>query len=104
MSSAELERVIVRSVDVSWRSIEGNCVLLHLVSGVYYTLDTVGRSIWESLDGEKPLADVLEEVLARYDVEEAKAREDLLEIVDDLLREELALTVEKDPPAPDARP
>jgi hypothetical protein len=104
MSTAELERIIAKNGDVSWRSIEGNCVLLHLVSGVYYTLDSVGRFIWESLDGEKPLADVLKEVLDRYDVEETKAREDLLEIVDDLLREELALTVEKDPQAPDAQP
>jgi len=87
---------------VTWRVIEGKCLLLHLGSGIYYTLDEVGRFIWESLDGKRPLGGVLDEIVKKYDVDAGTAREDLLEVIGDLLEEDLARTGEEEADAPEA--
>jgi hypothetical protein len=91
-----LESPITRSGDVTWRVIEGKCLLLHLGSGIYYTLDEVGRFIWESLDGKKPLGEILDEIVRKYDVDAGTARGDLLEMIRDLLEEDLACTGEEE--------
>lgn len=96
-----LESRIARSRDVTWRVIEGKCLLLHLGSGIYYTLDEVGRFIWESLDGKRPLGEILDKIVSKYEVEAGTAREDLLAVIKDLLEEDLAGTGEEEADTPE---
>jgi len=98
-----LDSYIVRSGDVTSRVIEGKCLLLHLASGVYYTLEDVGCFIWESLDGKRPLVEILNGIVEKYDVDAGTAGEDLLDVIGDLLEEDLARKVEDRAEDPEGR-
>ena len=78
-----------RGDKVTWRAIEDDCILLHLESGFYYTISGIGRFIWESLDGATQLPAIHSAILERYEVDAEAAKNDILEIINDLLKEDL---------------
>ena len=79
------------STEVVARTIEGQLLIVPLVSGVgdledeLYTLNETGRAIWEKLDGSRTIADVAREMSREFDVAEEVARLDVLNLVEDLL-------------------
>jgi len=83
------EKVFQKSKKVAWRTVDNDGVLLNLATGYYYTLNEAGRFFWESLDGRKKLSEIHGELLERYDVEREASGKDLLEILQDLLKEGL---------------
>jgi hypothetical protein len=58
-----------RNPDVAYRglSAEEGGVLLHLQSGEYHGINEVGFLIWELLDGERTVAEIVEAVRAQVD-------------------------------------
>jgi hypothetical protein len=54
-----------------------------------YALDPVAEYIWEQLDGETSLQEVLERILETFDVEREQAKADLAAFVGELLEEGL---------------
>jgi hypothetical protein len=89
-----------RNDKVAWRVLEDKCILLHLNSGIYYTLNEAGKFLWESFDGKKQLMEIHGEMMDRYDVERETARSDILEIVEDLMKEDLVSDYDKPPSDP----
>ena len=84
-----LQTSFVRNTDVSWKILEEKCILLHLTSGNYYTLNKVGRFLWESLDGEKKLQNICEEIINHYHIDTETVKNDSIDIIQDLLKEGL---------------
>lgn len=69
--------------DVVHRDIAGEAVILNLATGTYFGLDPVGTRIWQ-LIGELGSTDkVAEAMLAEFDVDDRRIRQDL----DDLIRQ-----------------
>ena len=58
---------IVRNPDVTYRDLEEGGVLLHLQSGAYHGLNSTGSAIWNLLDGEPTLGDVVARLGSRLD-------------------------------------
>jgi hypothetical protein len=81
----DLDRVIDRVVD-------GEALLIHLPSGEYFSLDRVGTSIWENIDGAKTVRDLAELVFAEYDVDRDQAVADVLRLVEQLADEGLLVS------------
>lgn len=79
----------IRSEQVTWKALEGESVLLHLETGVYFTLNETGTAAWELFDGAIPLAAIGEALCARFDAPSAQVRQDLLELTQTLLEEGL---------------
>jgi hypothetical protein len=75
--------------DVVCRVLDKESVLLDLSSGSYFTLNEVGALVWQNLDGLSPLRSVIPKLMALYDVDPETAEQDVLELVEDLLRERL---------------
>ena len=77
----------------------GEVVLLSLTGGTYFSLNPVGARAWRLLqENHGNLPHVLGKILEEFDVEERQAREDLLGLVNDLIRHGL-VRVESLPPA-----
>lgn len=91
----------MKAEHVTWRSLEGESVLLNLDSGVYFTLNETGTAAWELFDGTTSLAEIGEILCRRFDVGLEQARSDLAELTDELRREGLVRVHEK--PAPSSR-
>lgn len=96
------KRYLKRNDKVAWRVLEDKCILLHLDSGIYYTLNEVGKFLWESFDGKKELIEIQGEMVNRYDVDRETAKSDILEVVKDLVNEDLVKCYDKPPSDPSA--
>jgi len=67
------------------RLVGDETVLLDLARGEYFGLDSVGKRIWESISNGESLAETVETIVAEYEVDEERARTDVVEFVQDLL-------------------
>ena len=78
-----------RNKDVVWRTLGEDCILLHLESGIYYTLNEEGKMLWEALDGKNKLAQIRAKIMEHYEVDSGTIQKDLIEIMEDLIKENL---------------
>jgi len=83
------ETYFKRNKEVVWRTLGDDCILLHLESGIYYTLNEEGRMLWEALDGKNNLAEIRSKMMEQYDVDGGTIQKDLIEIIEDLIKEDL---------------
>lgn len=79
-----LTDTVVISPQAMARQVGDETVILDLASGNYLGLDPVGTRIWQLIGEGKPLADVLEAILAEYEVAREQAQSDLLKLMEDL--------------------
>ena len=68
------------------RLVEDETVLLDLESGTYFGLEGVGKLIWDAIGEGLTLGETAARVIAEYDVDEAKALDDVIEFADDLVK------------------
>jgi hypothetical protein len=73
------------ATQVHARRFDDEIVILDLGQGQYFSLGAVGATVWESIRDGATLDDAVCTVVARYNVDEATARGDVGELVDDLL-------------------
>ena len=87
------------SEDVVARTIEGELIIVPLVSGIgdledeLFTLNETGKAIWDSLDGKRTLREVLEELLSEFEAPEGEIEEDLIGLVTELVRRRILVAV-----------
>ena len=78
------------SANATFQSVAEETILIHLQTGVYYSLDEVGTVFWNMLDGAKTIADCVMAIAAEYNAPVEVVTADLLEISADLVKEGLA--------------
>jgi hypothetical protein len=66
---------------------DGETVLLDLSTGRYYTLNRLGSVIWELCTGHHTISDIHAVLSDRFDVAPERALDDLVTLVNDLIRE-----------------
>lgn len=76
-----LETVAAASSDQVSCELEGEAVILHLGAGVYYGLDPVGAHVWSLLEREHTVAELVDAVVAAYQVDADTARADLVDLL-----------------------
>jgi hypothetical protein len=64
-------------------------VLLDPVSGCYFTLDDVGKHIWELCDGSHDVGEIVASVCAVYAVAPEIVQTDVVELLEELAAEGL---------------
>ena len=88
----DLDTIYVPSEDVVAREIEGELIIVPLVAGIgdiedeLFTLNETGRAIWELLDGQRTLKDVVEELSSEFDALKREIQEDVMGFVRELLK------------------
>jgi len=80
MTTITLDHVLIASPDVVFRDLDGEAVLLHLETGLYFGLDPVGTRIWSLLGEGAPLRRLHAQLLEEYDVAPARLEADLLQL------------------------
>lgn len=79
-----MESRIAIDPNVMHQSIDGEAVLLHLESGIYYGLDAVGTRVWELLNTEIDFEQLLEKIQQEFDVDPEQLEEDLKSFLQEL--------------------
>ena len=96
MATAPLDRFVVHP-SVVFRELDGEAVLLHLDTGVYFGLDPVGTRVWTLLLEHGSPAEVCDRMLEEFEVSSEVLQPDVLHLLDELLDKGLVI------PAADAR-
>ncbi len=73
----------------TFRVVNGEAVILNLDNGYYYSLNKVGTRIWEAIDKQRSLNEILNSLNEKYPLPERQLKNDLLELVKDLEKEKM---------------
>lgn len=88
----KLDTIYCPSEDVVARDIEGELIIVPLAAGIgdmedeLYTLNETGRAIWERLDGQNSLAQVIAALAQEYEAPPGLIEQDVLGLVEELAR------------------
>lgn len=91
----DLHLIPVPNQDLSVREIGEETVFLAESGDQILSLNEMGSYIWQQMDGNHSLRDILDIICHEYEVEEAQARQDLQLFVEQLLNEKL-IDLQKD--------
>jgi hypothetical protein len=83
-----------RSPDASYQVVAGEAILIHLKTGVYYSLNEVGTAFWNLLDGTRTIDECAQEI-AKQVVDGPPSEiivNDLLAVAEQLAKEQLVQT------------
>jgi hypothetical protein len=95
MPQLSLDSQVAKDSDqVIDRVVDGEALLIHLHSGRYFSLNSVGTRVWECLDGSRSIKDLTAVVVSEYEVSEERAQADVLDLIGALLDENLAVVVQ----------
>jgi len=76
-----LDQKVTFADTVFAQEVDGEMVLLDMESENYFGLDEVGTSIWQAMQENETLKEVLAELLEQYEVEEEMLQNDLFAFV-----------------------
>jgi hypothetical protein len=65
--------------------LQGEAVILHLESGMYYGLDPVGVRVWELLQTPRPFSELKSTLLEEFDVEPETCETHVLALLQQLI-------------------
>jgi coenzyme PQQ biosynthesis protein PqqD len=94
------DAVYAVSEDVVAREIEGEIVIVPLVAGIgdledeLFTLNETGKAIWDRLDGQRSLNQVIDELSAEYQAAAGEIDRDVLGLVAELVRRRMLIAVQ----------
>ena len=83
------------SADIVARVIDGQIIIIPLVSGVgdmedeLYTLNDTGKDIWDRLDGTRTIEQVVKDLSSEFEASEDVLRTDVLGLVEELLERKI---------------
>ncbi len=99
MQNVEFNKMYAPSDDVVAREIEGELIIVPLVSGIgnmegeLYTLNETGKAIWKMLDGRKRLSAVIEKLSEAYEASPDEIQKDVTGITTELLERRMIIEV-----------
>ena len=76
----------------------GEAVILHLDEGVYYGLNEVGARVWQLVQEELTVAEIVDAIVAEYGVDRAQCLGDIQELVAGLAEHKLVIVSDEAPP------
>ncbi len=85
----DLNKKITFADTIFAQEVDDEMVLLDMNSENYFGLDEVGTAIWQAMEKDKSLQEVLDSLLQEYEVESDVLEKDLIRFVNQLLDNQL---------------
>lgn len=85
--------ILAKSPTTAWRLIEGEAVILSLETKVLRGLNPVGSRVWELIDGQRSVEEIITAIVQEFDVTPQPAAEDVRGFVRELLDKGLVTSV-----------
>jgi hypothetical protein len=85
-----LDTVVSRRSDLLSSDLSATeLVMMNLDRGFYYGMEETAKAIWERLAKPCSVANLCDDLVARYDIDRASCERDVLAFLDELLKEDL---------------
>ena len=82
---------------LAWREVENETVIISPAESVMHELNDTGSLLWRSIDGRRSAEDLAALLAEQYEVSARVALADTLELLDELSRRRLLITIESAP-------
>lgn len=82
---------------VTAKVMDGEAVIIHLGSGIYYSMDGVGCAVWESITSGSDTDAIADSLAARYGMDRQVAAADIGRLVSELVAQELVVPADGAP-------
>ncbi len=98
-SKISLVAVYAPSEDVVAREIEGEMLIVPLTAGIgdmedeLFTLNDIGKVIWERLDGQKSLKGIVDELVVEFEAPAGEIEEDVIGFVEELRKRSMVVEI-----------
>ncbi|MFY9401843.1 MAG: PqqD family protein [Candidatus Omnitrophota bacterium] len=95
MKKIKLESVYVPSEDVVSRELEGEFIIIPIVSGIgdsdndFFSLNETGRAIWSKMNGKMNLKKIAQELAKEFDAPVETIEKDVVGLVGELLKKKM---------------
>lgn len=87
----EVRRVRLNEEEAVAKLVDGEAILINLVTSIYYSMEGTGALIWSSIEAGEPLDAIAAELASSFDVAEPQARADVDRLVAELLEQRLVV-------------
>ena len=91
-SKVTLESKISINRNIVWRVVDNEAVILNVDNSGYFTLNSIGTDIWESIKPAKTVKEIVSIISAKYDVQENNLIKDIIKLLSELEKEGLILS------------
>lgn len=81
--------VFVRNPDTIWTNLNEKIVIMGIASNRYFEVAGVGQDIWNLLEQPRSLSQLIDSIVAEYDVEAAQCEKDVQGFLASLLAAQL---------------
>lgn len=88
-----LNSIVSRNEDLVSSELDDGLVMMSLENNSYYGLDSIGKRVWDLLEEKKSFQELLNILIAEYEVSEGECKKDLIALLDNLQKENI-VTVE----------
>ena len=78
------DRVLVRHPDAAFQVVDGKAMIVVPTTKSVHVVNEIGTRIWDLIDGERSVSEILDEIAKDYQVERPKLETDLREFVETL--------------------
>ena len=98
-TEVNLDAAYIPSEDIVAREIEGELIIVPLVSGIgnmedeLFTLNETGKAIWNKLDSQKSLKVLVEELSTEFEDPGSEIEKDVIGLVGELLKRRMVVAV-----------
>ena len=98
-TNVEFDGVYVLSDDIVARKIEGELIIIPLVSGIgdmedeLFTLNETGKAIWDKLDSQKSLRILVEELVTEFEDPQGEIEKDVIGLIRELVKRRMVVKV-----------
>ena len=89
MQEIDLDTVVFQRGDLYSGELDGEMVMMSVEHGKYYGLDEIGSRIWKLIEQPRSVSEICELLVAEFQVEREKCRQDVLDFLNKLAREDL---------------
>lgn len=97
-----LSRFVINGPNVIHDTIDGEAVIINLMSGRYYSLQHTGAEIWDLIENGATAADVARAMTQRYDAGDVDMEHVVVQFLGKLQEENLIRVDGSDEPGPDS--
>jgi hypothetical protein len=85
------DSILQRSESVTFEVVADEAILIDISTGTYFSLNEVGTEFWQMLDGEQTIEQHAAIIAAKYEVETSMVIEDLLELANEMAKDNLLI-------------
>jgi hypothetical protein len=86
LESSTIPKTVRADSEVIFAELGDETSLLNVKTGIYFTLNAVGSSVWRQIQQTRTVDQVKDQLLKEYDVDEERCRGDLVRLIEELRR------------------